>query len=100
MHAMMHTPFRIVILFRTMSGRLTVQERAQVAARYDFFLCGWAKDQVYKTKPRTVTQLQERIHEVIINVPLDFYRRLLIPFPFVGRSWLMLPVPTSNFKHL
>ncbi|PSN52878.1 hypothetical protein C0J52_14475 [Blattella germanica] len=34
----------------------------------DFFLWGWAKDEVYRTKPRTLEQLEARIQYVINNI--------------------------------
>ena len=47
----------------------------------DFFLWGWAKDEVYKTKPRTTEQLQERIREVLTKVPPDFLQRTVDSVP-------------------
>lgn len=40
----------------------------------DFFLWGWAKDEVYKTNPKTLTVLEERIHTVLNNVPQEFLK--------------------------
>ncbi|PSN49460.1 hypothetical protein C0J52_06588 [Blattella germanica] len=34
----------------------------------DFFLWGWAKDEVYRTKPRTLNELEARIREVLANI--------------------------------
>jgi len=41
----------------------------------DFFLWGWAKEEVYWAKPRTMEQLEERIRNVINNVPRDFLQK-------------------------
>ncbi|CAF3023534.1 unnamed protein product [Rotaria sp. Silwood2] len=40
----------------------------------DFFLWGWAKNEVYKTNPKTLTALEERIHTVLNNVPQQFLK--------------------------
>ena len=41
----------------------------------DFFLWGWAKDQVYRREPRTIDELEDAIHDVISNVPVEFLRK-------------------------
>ena len=41
----------------------------------DFFLWGWAKEEVYRAKPRTVEQLEDRIRKVISSVPHDFLQK-------------------------
>ena len=41
----------------------------------DFFLWGWAKDQVYRREPRTIDELEDVIHDVISNVPVEFLRK-------------------------
>ena len=38
-----------------------------------FLLCGWAK--VYRAKPRTMEQLEDRIRNVITNIPQDFLQK-------------------------
>ena len=38
----------------------------------DFFLWGLAKEEVYRAKYHTLEQLEDRIGEVITNVPHDF----------------------------
>jgi hypothetical protein len=38
----------------------------------DFFLWGWAKEEVYWAKSRTLEQLEDWIWKVITNVPHDF----------------------------
>ena len=44
----------------------------------DFFLWGWAKDQVYQREPQTIDQLEEAIHDVISNVPVEFLRKTVV----------------------
>ena len=41
----------------------------------DFFLWGWAKDKVYRREPRTIDELEDAIHDVISNVPVEFLRK-------------------------
>ena len=41
----------------------------------DFFLWGWAKEEVYWEKPRTMERLEDRIRNVITNVPHDFLQK-------------------------
>jgi hypothetical protein len=36
-----------------------------------FFLWGWAKEQVYRRKPRNLEQLEETITDVLTNIPED-----------------------------
>jgi hypothetical protein len=38
----------------------------------DFFLWGWVKEEVYRTKPRTLEELEDRIREVIASIPPEF----------------------------
>ena len=47
----------------------------------DFFLWGWAKEEVYRTKPRTMEQLEDRIRNVITNVPHDFLQKTVDSIP-------------------
>ena len=49
----------------------------------EFLLWGWAKEEVYRAKPRRMEQLEDRIPKVITNVPHDFLQRLWIPSPVV-----------------
>jgi len=44
-------------------------------------LWGWAKEEVYRTKPRTVEQLEDRIRNVITNVPHDFLQKTVDSIP-------------------
>jgi hypothetical protein len=41
----------------------------------DFFLWGWAKEEVYRAKSHTLEQLEDRIRQVITNVPHDFLQK-------------------------
>ena len=47
----------------------------------DFFLWGWAKEEVYRTKPHTMEQLEDRIRNVITNVPHDFLQKTVDSIP-------------------
>ena len=47
----------------------------------DFFLWGWAKEEVYKTKPKTIPELKERIFDVLGNVPCEFLRKTINNIP-------------------
>ncbi|CAF4646489.1 unnamed protein product [Rotaria sp. Silwood1] len=40
----------------------------------DFFLWDWAKEEIYKTNPRTFMELEERIRTVLSNVPQEFLK--------------------------
>jgi len=46
----------------------------------DFFLWSWAKEEVYRAKPRTMEQL-DRIRNVITNVPHDFLQKTVDSIP-------------------
>lgn len=41
----------------------------------DFFLWGWAKEEVYRTKPRTLDELEDRIRQVLGNIPQEFLHK-------------------------
>ena len=45
----------------------------------DFFLWGWTKEEVYRAKPRTMEQLEDRILNVITNVPHGFLQKTVDP---------------------
>ena len=45
------------------------------------FLWGWAKEEVYWAKPRTMEQLEDRIRNVITNVPHDFLQKAVDSIP-------------------
>ena len=42
---------------------------------------GLAKEEVYRAKPRTVEQLEDRIRNVITNVPHDFLQKTVDSIP-------------------
>ena len=47
----------------------------------DFFLWGWAKEEVYWANPRTTEQLEARIRNVNTNVPHDFLQKAVDSIP-------------------
>ena len=47
----------------------------------DFFLWGWAKEKVYRAKPPTMEKLEERIQNLITNVPQDFLQKTVDSIP-------------------
>lgn len=47
----------------------------------DFFLWGWAKDEVYRSKPRTLDELEVRIQQVLTNVPQHFLQKSITDIP-------------------
>jgi len=47
----------------------------------DFFLWDWAKEEVYRVKPRTMEQLEARIRNVITNVPHDVLQKTVDSIP-------------------
>ena len=47
----------------------------------DFFLWGWAKEEVYWAKPRTMEQLEDRSRKVITSVPHDFLQKTVDSTP-------------------
>ena len=47
----------------------------------DFFLWGWAKEEVYRTKPSNLDELQERIEHVLTNVLQEFLRKSIKDIP-------------------
>ena len=47
----------------------------------DFFLWGWAKEEVYRAKPRTMEQLEDRIRNIITNVPHNFLQKAVDSIP-------------------
>jgi hypothetical protein len=44
-------------------------------------LWGWAKEKVYRAKPRTMEQLEDWIRNVITNVPHDFLQKTVDSIP-------------------
>lgn len=47
----------------------------------DFFLWGWAKEEVYRTRPSNLDELEERIRAVLENVPQDFLQKSIDDIP-------------------
>jgi len=41
----------------------------------------WAKEEVYRAKSHTLEQLEDRIREVITNVPHDFLQKTVDSIP-------------------
>lgn len=41
----------------------------------DFFLWGYAKEEVYKSKPQTLDALENKIQEVITSIPIEFLQK-------------------------
>ena len=47
----------------------------------DFFLWGWAKEEVYRIKPSNLDELQQQIEHVLTNVPQEFLRKSIEDIP-------------------
>ncbi|CAE1323807.1 unnamed protein product [Acanthosepion pharaonis] len=45
---------------------------------FPFFLWGYTKEEVYKTKPRTLEDLETRIQEVLNDIPDDAFQKVLL----------------------
>ena len=43
----------------------------------DFLLWGWAKEEVYLSKPKTLEELEDRIRGVMSTMPAEFLRKLV-----------------------
>ena len=43
----------------------------------DFYLWGYTKEEVYKTKPRTLEDLETRIREVLNDIPDDILQEVV-----------------------
>jgi len=52
----------------------------------EFFLWGWAKEEMYRAKPRTMEQLEGRIRNVITNVPHEFLQKTVDFIPGLLRK--------------
>ena len=50
----------------------------------NFFLWGWAKEEVYHSKPRTIEELEDQIREVMFNILVEMLRK---PMDAISR-WL------------
>ena len=55
--------------------------RSPYLTPYDFFLWGWAKEEVYQARPHTMEKLEDRIKNVITNVPHDFLQKTVDSIP-------------------
>jgi len=65
-------------------GRRGPQEwsaRSPYPTPCDFFLWSWAKEEVYRTKPRTIEQLEKQMRDVITNVPHYFLQKTVDSIP-------------------
>ena len=44
----------------------------------DFFLWGWAKDEVYKRSPSNLQELEFEIRDVLMNIPPEFLQKAVM----------------------
>ena len=44
----------------------------------DFFLWGWAKEEVYKRSPSNLEELEFAIRDVLTNIPAEFLRKAVV----------------------
>ena len=79
----------------------------------DFFLWGWVKEEIYRRRPQTLSELETLIQTVLTSVPLDFLLKSVDAIPqrlqtLVERTgshiefWmndLSLPYHSSWIKH-
>jgi hypothetical protein len=47
----------------------------------DFFLSGWAKEQIYHMKPRSMDELEERITNVPTNISENMLQSAVVNVP-------------------
>ena len=47
----------------------------------DFFLWGWAEEEVYRAKPHTMEKLEDQTRNVITNVPHVFLQKTAESIP-------------------
>lgn len=47
----------------------------------DFFLWGWVKEEVYRSKPKTLEELEDRIRGVMSTIPAEFLRKSVDAIP-------------------
>ena len=59
-------------------------------------LWGWAKEEVYQAKPRTMEQLEDRIRSVITNAPHDFLQKTVDSIP--GRLRKLVEAPGAYIE--
>src|SRR5215510_7938912 len=60
------------------------------------FLWGWVKEEVYRAKRRTMEQLEDRILNVITNVPQDFLQKSVDSIP--GRLGKLVDAASSYIE--
>jgi len=56
-------------------------QEVQISHPVTFSCGGWAKEEVYQAKPRTMEQLEDRIRSVITNAPHDFLQKTVDSIP-------------------
>ena len=44
----------------------------------DFFLWGWAKEEVYSRSPSNLEELEDTIRDVLTNIPPEFLRKAML----------------------
>ena len=47
----------------------------------DFFLWGWVKEEIYRRRPQTLSELETLIQTVLTSVPLDFLLKSVDAIP-------------------
>lgn len=47
----------------------------------DFFLWGWSKEEVYRTMPRNLDELENRVREVLTNIPAHMLQAAVADVP-------------------
>ncbi|CAG4985761.1 unnamed protein product [Parnassius apollo] len=53
----------------------------------DFFLWGWANDDVYRSEPRTLDDLEVRIQQGLTNVPQHLLQKFVADIPRRLQNW-------------
>ena len=64
----------------------------------DFFLWVYLKYRVYRTKPKTVEELKNRIREEFANIPIEIRERAIMSF--YNRLHRVIESGGSHFQHL
>jgi hypothetical protein len=70
----------------TLAGMMRTSRMACKKSKSHFFLWGWAKDEVYHTKPGTLEGLEARIWDVITSVPHNFFQKTVDSIPSCSRK--------------
>jgi len=63
------------------SGDITWPTHSPDHAVVDYFLWGYVKSKVYKTRPANIADLKQRILEFIQGNPKEMLQRVMIAFP-------------------